>query len=261
MNKEVDVQIMGTTQHRQILDKLYPINYSLEEKRELVKKEIIESLTVDEERSLVINKLLSYENDLKKEKRTLYHFNYIAGEKICLSFGKFDITRLTCDAIVNPINENGLGCFSYGCKCLDNQIHHQCGPYLRRDCIKILGNKKVKTSEAFMTKAYNLPCKNIIHCLGPIYSSSSSPAKELQECYLNILNLADENNLISLALCGISTGLYGYPKNEAIKIMTTTVVNWVNSHPITSLKIIMFCVYDQDSVSGIVKNLMQMEIS
>ena len=138
-----------------------------------------------------------------------------------------DITRLNIDGIVNAANTKGLGCFQAHHKCIDNIIHRKSGPRLRKECREILNtdlNEPLPTSTAIITKGYCLPSKYIIHTPGPV----GEKPKLLKACYENVLNLCKENGLRSIAFCCISTGLFGYPNENAAKVAIHTVKKWLN---------------------------------
>ncbi len=139
-----------------------------------------------------------------------------------------DITTLKCDAVVNAANSQMLGCFYPIHKCIDNAIHTFAGAQLRLKMNEIMGGGKAKNGCAIITKAYNLPSKYIIHTVGPIVNYSLTPRHktELEQCYLNCINLADEYKLSSIAFCCISTGEFGFPNDEACKIAINTVKNY-----------------------------------
>src|SRR5579872_7384501 len=94
-----------------------------------------------------------------------------------------DITQLKVDAIVNAANSDGLGCFNYDHKCIDNVIHNKAGPDLRLECQQILSSmnpSKIPTAGVIITNAYNLPCNYIVHTVGPIYKESNKKLCEKQ---------------------------------------------------------------------------------
>ena len=138
-----------------------------------------------------------------------------------------DITTLHCGAIVNAANSQMLGCFNPCHGCIDNAIHTYAGIQLRRDCNEIMQKQghDEPTGRAKITPAYNLPCKYVIHTVGPIVGGrlTEDDCELLKSCYLSCLKLAEENNCKSIAFCCISTGVFGFPQKEAAEIAVSTV--------------------------------------
>ena len=144
-----------------------------------------------------------------------------------------DITKIgqTADAIVNAANETLLGGGG-----VDGAIHRAAGPLLLEEC-RTLGG--CKPGEAKATKAYNLDNKYIIHTVGPRFYSDPNPPQTLYNCYINCLKLADELGLESIAFPSISTGAFGYPIKEAVKICYQA----LHDYKPKTLKNIYLCIY------------------
>lgn len=145
-----------------------------------------------------------------------------------------DITTLAVDAIVNAANSQMLGCWVPGHYCIDNAIHTYSGVQLRAECARIMEKQGAEepTGMAKITSAYNLPCKRVIHTVGPIANGNPTDLHrtQLASCYTNCLNLAASEDLASIAFCCISTGAFGFPQREAAQIAIRTVTEWLGSH-------------------------------
>lgn len=141
-----------------------------------------------------------------------------------------DITTLKCDGIVNAANSQMLGCF-YPChNCIDNAIHTFSGVQLRLECAEIMQSQGYEepTGKAKITNAYNLPCKCVLHTVGPIVYGELTDRNEseLASCYRSCLELADKKGLQSLAFCCISTGEFHFPNERAAQIAIRTVAEY-----------------------------------
>ena len=138
-----------------------------------------------------------------------------------------DITTLKCDGIVNAANSQLLGCFCPNHGCIDNAIHTFAGVQLRRECAEIMKaqGKDEPTGQAKITNAYNLPCKYVLHTVGPIVYGELTEKHEklLADCYRSCLTLADKSGLQSIAFCCISTGEFRFPNERAAEIAIRTV--------------------------------------
>lgn len=138
-----------------------------------------------------------------------------------------DITTIKCGAIVNAANSQMLGCFSPCHGCIDNCIHTYAGIQLRNKCGEIMRAQGYEepTGMAKITPAYNLPCDYVLHTVGPIVRGrlSEKDCDLLKSCYLSCLRLAEENGVKSVAFCCISTGVFGFPQQEAAQIAVATV--------------------------------------
>ena len=146
-----------------------------------------------------------------------------------------DITTLAADAIVNAANHQMLGCFVPCHGCIDNAIHTYAGVQLRLECAEIMERQghEEETGHAKITKAYNLPCRFILHTVGPIiYGSVSKADRELlADCYRSCLELAAGSGLRSVAFCCISTGEFHFPNELAAQIAIQTVTDWQRQNP------------------------------
>ena len=145
-----------------------------------------------------------------------------------------DITQLECDAIVNAANSGLTGCWIPNHKCIDNCIHTYAGVQLRIECSKIIENQDHTEpfSQAKVTDAFNLPCKKVIHTVGPIVDGKLNErhVELLTLCYENCLKAAMQHNLTSIAFCCISTGVFHFPNIRAAEIATSTCKKFVHAN-------------------------------
>lgn len=138
-----------------------------------------------------------------------------------------DITALRCEVIVNAANAQLLGCFCPNHNCIDNQIHTFSGVQLRLACAGLMlrqGHAE-KTGGAKLTPAFNLPCRYVLHTVGPMIRGrvTREDEKMLASCYRSCLALAAQNDIKSIAFCCISTGEYNFPHHLAATIAVNTV--------------------------------------
>lgn len=159
---------------------------------------------------------------------------------------KGDITALKCGAIVNAANPQMLGCFQPCHGCIDNAVHTFAGVQLRLKCAEIMREQghNEPTGTAKITPAYNLPCGSIIHTVGPTVSGKITEMHclQLENCYKACLGVAAENNIKSVALCCISTGVFGFPQGPAAEIAVRTVREFLQGHDTE----VIFNVFRQD---------------
>ena len=169
-----------------------------------------------------------------------------------------DITTLAADAIVNAANSQMLGCFVPCHGCIDNAIHTYAGVQLRMECAHLMAEQKGEepTGRAKITKAYNLPCRYVLHTVGPIIYGPITQTDRglLASCYRSCLSLAANNGLNSVAFCCISTGEFHFPNEVAAEIAIQTVREWQLQNP-DKIEVI-FNVF-KDSDYAIYKRLLQ----
>ena len=146
-----------------------------------------------------------------------------------------DITTLRCDAIVNAANGGMLGCFVPCHGCIDNAIHTFAGVQLRLACAELMKRQRheEETGRAKITPAFNLPCRYVLHTVGPVVSGLLTEKDKdlLTSCYLSCLELAEQNHIKSIAFCCISTGEFHFPNEKAAEIAIETVREWQRKNP------------------------------
>ena len=160
-----------------------------------------------------------------------------------------DITTLKVDAIVNAANSGMTGCYQPCHSCIDNCIHTFAGIQLRNACaeiMKVQGHEE-PTGSAKITPAFNLPCKFVLHTVGPIISGllTERDCELLESCYRSCLNLAAENGVASIAFCCISTGVFCFPAKRAAEIAIETVRRWKRENN-SSMKIVFNVFSEKD---------------
>ena len=156
-----------------------------------------------------------------------------------------DITTLKCDAIVNAANSGMTGCYIPNHRCIDNAIHTYAGVELRLACAELMEQQghPEPTGQAKITPAFNLPCRYVLHTVGPIIDGrvTKEDKELLASCYRSCLELAAENSLESVAFCCISTGEFHFPNDLAAEIAVRTVKEFLKKQ--TSVKKVIFNVF------------------
>ena len=155
-----------------------------------------------------------------------------------------DITTLRCDAIVNAANSQMLGCFVPCHGCIDNAIHFFAGVQLRLACQQLMQRQghEEGTGEAKITPAYNLPCRYVLHTVGPIITGrvTGRDCQLLASCYRSCLELAVQEGIKTIAFPSISTGAYHFPVNRAADIAVSAIGDFLKKDS-TLQKVQMVC--------------------
>ena len=174
--------------------------------------------------------------------------SFLAG-RVIVKVG--DITKENVDAVVNAANGTLMGGGG-----VDGAIHRAGGPEIKKECEEIRRTQYpdgLPTGEAVITTAGKMPAKRVIHTVGPVYSRSGrSKAELLASCYRNSLRLAVENGLRTIAFPAISTGIYGYPLDEAAKVSSQAIENFLNSNP--SLQEVRLVFFSSSDAEEFLKN-------
>ena len=175
-----------------------------------------------------------------------------AAEQSKIRMIRADITKLTdVVAIVNAANTSLLGGGG-----VDGAIHRAAGRELLEECRGLHG---CATGEAKITGAYRLPCKYVIHTPGPVWSGGRrNEAALLANCYRNSLRLAVENGVRRIAFPSISTGVYGYPKEQAARIAVSTANEFINANP-GALDLVEWALFDDDTLRVYTEALRELE--
>lgn len=161
-----------------------------------------------------------------------------------ISLIKGDITTLKVDAIVNAANSSLMGGGG-----VDGAIHRKGGPQILEEC-KIIRREQgeCKTGNAVYTSAGNLPAKYVIHTVGPIwYGGKNDEPQLLSQCYINSLSIAEKLEIKSIAFPNISTGVYRFPKEQAVQIAIRSVKEFIEKG--TPIEEIIFVCFDDDNYS------------
>jgi O-acetyl-ADP-ribose deacetylase (regulator of RNase III) len=171
------------------------------------------------------------------------------GGRVSVKLG--DITKEAVDAVVNAANSTLLGGGG-----VDGAIHRAGGPEIVKECQEIRRTRHpdgLTTGEAVITTAGKMAAKHVIHTAGPVYGRGGEEKAELlAACYWNSLKLAAEKGLTTIAFPAISTGVYGYPSDEAAKVSSETIKKFLNAD--SSIKQVRLVFFSQSDADAFLKN-------
>ncbi len=200
---------------------------------EYLQKRLLRSLFNLRLPGAVSEKFIKIQDDYLKEatrEKGITDYAELTPEEPGIYLWQGDITTLKCGAIVNAANSGMTGCYQPCHGCIDNCIHTYAGVQLRNYCAELMRKQGFEepAGQAKITPAFNLPCKFVIHTVGPIVSGRLNETHKelLASCYRSCLKLADENDCKSIAFCCISTGVFGFPQKEAARIAVSTVKDY-----------------------------------
>ena len=163
-----------------------------------------------------------------------------------------DITRLSCDAIVNAANSSLMGGGG-----VDGAIHRAAGPAILEECKSIVAKQgRCAAGEAVITGAGNLPSRHVIHTVGPVWHGGNhSEAHLLANCYSKSLSIAHSHGIKTIAFPAISTGVYGYPKALAAKVSYEAVMNHPNKNDFDEVIFVFFSDANRKEFEDAMKDL------
>jgi O-acetyl-ADP-ribose deacetylase (regulator of RNase III) len=175
--------------------------------------------------------------------QTIKTHQFQSGQTLEIAQG--DITDETTDAIVNAANrylEHGAG--------VAGAIARKGGPQIQAECRQwVRDHGLVSHASPAYTQAGNLPCRYVIHAVGPIWGEGDEASK-LEAAVIGCLEVAEQLGLRSIAYPAISTGIYGFPKREAAQVMLSTILRYLITNPASSLKLIRLVLFDQDTLQA-----------
>jgi O-acetyl-ADP-ribose deacetylase (regulator of RNase III) len=169
--------------------------------------------------------------------------HFADGMKTKIKLVQGDITKITCDAMVNAANSALAGGGG-----VDGAIHRAGGPSIMKELDEIRKEKGgCQTGNAVVTGAGNLPARWVIHAVGPVWKGGKQNEKKLlYSAYLQSLTLAKEIGARTVSFPNISTGIYGYPKNEAVHVALSAVMDFMHQHP-DVFDVINFVCFDDEN--------------